>query len=166
LLTGTAQRPVRLVWKLQAARLCAVHRFDVNLGQEKRSPSSKGALRGLRCQLSRNANPSAWSLGAVFDVMVGIRKTSPVFGPWAGVGLTGDTPKKFWVQPSFANGIVMLSESVGFLHQTAYYFAPAHERYIARNDPANGISWPQSTSPELSIKDQAGKALAEEEVFS
>jgi dTDP-4-dehydrorhamnose 3,5-epimerase len=104
--------------------------------------------------------------GAVFDVAVDIRKSSPSFGQWAGVELSEDNHKQFWVPPGFAHGFVVLSETADFLYKTTNYYAPAHERCIAWNDPAIGISWPQGLTPQLSAKDQAGLSLAHAEVFA
>jgi dTDP-4-dehydrorhamnose 3,5-epimerase len=104
--------------------------------------------------------------GAVFDVAVDIRKSSPTFGQWAGVELTEDNHKQFWVPPGFAHGFVVLSDTADFLYKTTDYYAPAHERCIAWNDPAIGITWPQGMTPQLSAKDQAGLSLAQAEVFA
>jgi dTDP-4-dehydrorhamnose 3,5-epimerase len=52
------------------------------------------------------------------------------------------------------------------LYKTTNYYAPAHERCIAWNDPAIGITWPQGLTPQLSAKDQAGVSLGQAEVFA
>jgi dTDP-4-dehydrorhamnose 3,5-epimerase len=69
------------------------------------------------------------------------------------------------VPPGFAHGFVVLTDTADFLYKTTDYYAPAHERCIAWNDPAIGITWPQGLAPQLSAKDQAGKLLAQAEVF-
>jgi dTDP-4-dehydrorhamnose 3,5-epimerase len=61
---------------------------------------------------------------------------------------------------------MVLSESADFLYKTTDYYAPAHERCIAWNDPSIGIKWPEGITPLLSAKDQQGLALAEVEVFA
>ena len=60
---------------------------------------------------------------------------------------------------------MVLSDTADFLYKTTDYYAPAHERCIAWNDPAIGITWPQGLTPQLSAKDQAGKPLAQAECF-
>jgi dTDP-4-dehydrorhamnose 3,5-epimerase-like enzyme len=77
-----------------------------------------------------------------------------------------DNHKQFWVTPGFARSFVVLSETADFLHKTTNYYAPVHERSIAWNDAAIGISWPQGLTPELSAKDQSGLSLAQAEVFA
>jgi dTDP-4-dehydrorhamnose 3,5-epimerase len=69
------------------------------------------------------------------------------------------------VPPGFAHGFVVLTEMADFLYKTTDYYAPAHERCIAWNDPAIGITWPTGLQPKLSAKDQAAKPLAEAELF-
>ena len=66
----------------------------------------------------------------------------------------------------FAHGFVVVSESADFLYKTTDYYAPAHERCIAWNDPSIGINWPEDITPLLSTKDQKGIGLAEAEVFA
>ena len=82
------------------------------------------------------------------------------------VNFVQDNHKQFWVPPGFAHGFVVLSDTADFLYKTTDYYAPAHERCIAWNDPAIGITWPQGLTPQLSAKDQAGLALAQAEVFA
>ena len=58
---------------------------------------------------------------------------------------------------------MVLSESADFLYKTTDYYAPAHERCIAWNDPSIGIQWPKGITPLLSGKDQQGVSLKEAE---
>ena len=134
--------------------------------QDNHSRSAKGVLRGLHYQLQQAQGKLVRVVrGAVFDVAVDIRKSSPTFGQWVGCELTEDNHRQMWVPPGFAHGFVVLSESADFLYKTTDYYAPAYERCIAWNDPAIGISWPAGLTPQLSAKDQAGLPLAQAEVF-
>ena len=59
--------------------------------------------------------------------------------------------------PGLAHGFLVLSETADFLYKTTDYYAPAHERCIAWNDPTLAIAWPlQGQEPVLSAKDAAG----------
>jgi dTDP-4-dehydrorhamnose 3,5-epimerase len=141
--------------------------LQVNFVQDNHSRSAKGVLRGLHYQLQQPQGKLVRVVrGAVFDVTVDIRKSSPTYGQWVGVELTENNHKQFWVPAGFAHGFVVLSESADFLYKTTDYYAPAHERCISWNDPAIGITWPQGFTAQLSAKDQAGKALAAAEVFA
>ncbi len=140
--------------------------LNVEFVQDNHSRSSQGVLRGLHYQLQQPQGKLVRVVrGAVFDVAVDIRKSSPTFGQWVGCELTEDNHRQMWVPPGFAHGFVVISASADFLYKTTDYYAPAHERCIAWNDPAIGIRWPQGIAPRLSPKDQAGLSLAQAEVF-
>jgi dTDP-4-dehydrorhamnose 3,5-epimerase len=141
--------------------------LDVHFVQDNHSRSTQGVLRGLHYQLYQPQGKLVRVVrGAVFDVAVDIRKSSPTFGQWAGVELTEDNHKQFWVPPGFAHGFVVLSETADFLYKTTDYYAPQYERCIAWNDTAVGIKWPISGEPSLSAKDQQAKALEDAEHFT
>ena len=135
------------------------------LVQDNWSRSVKGVLRGMHFQRSAPQGKLVSVLrGEIYDVAVDIRKSSPTFGQWEGVHLSADNHKQLWVPPGFAHGFVVLSDSADFLYKTTDYYAPAHERCIAWNDPAIGITWPPGLQPKLSAKDQAATPLAEAEL--
>ena len=142
--------------------------LHVNFVQDNHSSSAKGVLRGLHYQLHQPQGKLVRVVrGAVFDVAVDIRKSSPTFGQWVGEELTEENHKQLWVPAGFAHGFLVLSESAEFLYKTTDYYEPAYERCIAWDDPAIGIEWPDmGLAPALSDKDQLGKKLAESEVFS
>ena len=134
--------------------------------QDNHSRSGRGVLRGLHYQLKQPQGKLARVVrGAVFDVAVDVRKSSPTFGKWVGAELSEDNQRQFWVPPGFAHGFVVLSESADFLYKTTDYYAPEHERCIAWNDPEIAIAWPRGIDPKLSEKDTRGASLAEAEVF-
>ncbi|HNK06322.1 MAG TPA: dTDP-4-dehydrorhamnose 3,5-epimerase [Giesbergeria sp.] len=132
--------------------------------QDNHSRSSRGVLRGLHYQIQQPQGKLVRvARGAVFDVAVDIRKSSPTFGQWVGAELSEDNQHQLWVPPGFAHGFLVLSESADFLYKTTDYYAPQHERSIAWNDPSIGISWPalaQGQQPLLSAKDSAAPLLA------
>ncbi len=135
--------------------------------QDNHSKSSRGVLRGLHYQIQQAQGKLVRVVqGAVFDVAVDIRQSSPTFGQWVGVELSADNHRQLWVPPGFAHGFLVLSESAEFLYKTTDYYAPAHERCIAWNDPQLAIAWPDiGMAPLLSAKDAAGLALAAAERF-
>jgi dTDP-4-dehydrorhamnose 3,5-epimerase len=141
--------------------------LDVNFVQDNHSKSAKGVLRGLHYQLQQAQGKLVRvTQGAVFDVAVDIRKSSPTFGKWVGCELSSTNHRQFWVPAGFAHGFIVISESADFLYKTTDYYAPAHERCISWNDPSIGIAWPEGITPMLSAKDQQGVGLAAAEVFS
>ena len=127
--------------------------------QDNHSRSAQGVLRGLHYQIQQPQGKLVRVVrGAVFDVAVDIRKTSPTFGQWVGAELSEDNYRQLWVPPGFAHGFVVLSETADFLYKTTDYYAPQFERCIAWDDPALAILWPVRT-PRLSEKDAKGQAF-------
>jgi len=139
----------------------------VDFVQDNHSRSVKGVLRGLHYQLQQPQGKLVRVVkGAVFDVAVDIRKSSPTFGKWVGVELSENNHKQLWVPAGFAHAFLVLSETAEFLYKTTDYYAPAHERCIAWNDAALGIAWPEiGMSPQLSAKDAAGSSLGKADLF-
>ena len=141
--------------------------LSVSFVQDNYSRSAKGVLRGLHYQVEQTQGKLVQvSQGAVFDVAVDIRKSSPTFGQWVGCELSDANHRQLWIPPGFAHGFMVLSESADFLYKTTDYYAPQHERCIAWNDPSIGIDWPKNMTPLLSAKDQQGLSLAAAEVFA
>lgn len=140
---------------------------DVNFVQDNHSRSVKNVLRGLHYQIQQPQGKLVRVVqGAVFDVAVDIRESSPTFGQHVGVELSAENKRMFWVPEGFAHGFVVLSDTAEFLYKTTDYWAPEFERSIAWNDPAIGIHWPIQDDPILSAKDQQAKLLAEAEHFA
>ena len=141
--------------------------LTLNFVQDNHSRSAKGVLRGLHYQVQQPQGKLVRvTRGAVFDVAVDIRKSSPSFGKWVGVELSEDNHRQLWVPPGLAHGFLVLSETADFLYKTTDYYAPEYERCIAWNDPAIGIDWPIEVSPSLSAKDQGGLPLSQVELLS
>lgn len=140
----------------------------VEFVQDNHSRSSKGVLRGLHYQIEQPQGKLVRVVrGAVFDVAVDIRKSSPTFGQWVGVELSEDNHKQLWVPVGFAHAFLVLSETADFLYKTTDFYAPAHERCIVWNDPTLAIAWPDiAMAPLLSAKDAAGATLTDASVFA
>ena len=136
--------------------------------QDNHSRSSRGVLRGLHYQM----NPAQGKLvrvvaGAVFDVAVDMRKSSPTFGQWVGYELSAQNHRMLWVPQGFAHGFLTLEDGTDFLYKCTNFYAPASEHCLAWNDPAVAIDWPlDGMTPLVSAKDQVGKALADAATFA
>ena len=136
--------------------------------QDNHSRSAKGVLRGLHYQIQQPQGKLVRvAQGAVFDVAVDIRKSSPTFGQWVGEVLSADNHRQLWVPPGFAHGFMVLSETAEFLYKTTDYYAPVYERCIAWDDPDLAIDWPNiGMAPLLSAKDFAGRKLSNADCFN
>lgn len=141
---------------------------EVNFVQDNHSRSARGVLRGLHFQLPPHAQGKLvrCTQGAVFDVAVDLRRSSPTFGKWVGVELTGDNHRQFWIPPGFAHGFVVTSERADFLYKTTDLYAPECEGAVRWDDPAIGITWPDlGMAPLLSAKDAVAPLLADARHF-
>jgi dTDP-4-dehydrorhamnose 3,5-epimerase len=139
---------------------------DPEFVQDNHSRSVRGVLRGLHYQLQQAQGKLVRVVqGKVYDVAVDLRRSSPHFGQWAGVELSAENKRMFWVPPGFAHGFVVLSDTAEFLYKTTDYYAPAHERCLIWNDPQVGVEWPIDFAPALSKKDAVGSLLRDAEVY-
>ena len=140
----------------------------VNFVQDNHSKSARNVLRGLHYQIQQPQGKLVRvAQGAVFDVAVDIRKSSPTFGQWVGEVLSADNHRQLWVPPGFAHGFMVLSETAEFLYKTTDYYAPVYERCIAWDDPDLAIDWPNiGMAPLLSAKDFAGRKLSNADCFN
>ena len=136
---------------------------EVSFVQDNHSRSGKGVLRGLHYQLPPHAQGKLVRVtqGTVFDVAVDIRKSSPTFGQWVGVELSGENHRQLWLPPGMAHGFVVASETADFLYKTTAYYAPQAESCIRWDDPVLGIRWPDlGQAPKVSNKDVLGALFA------
>jgi dTDP-4-dehydrorhamnose 3,5-epimerase len=150
------------------ARQFAANDLDLEFVQDNHSRSARGVLRGLHYQL---ANPQGKLVrvtrGAVFDVAVDIRRSSPNFGQRIGVELNEANHRMLWVPPGFAHGFLVTSETADFQYKVTQLYDPADERAIRWDDPAIGIDWPDvGMAPTLSGKDGSAPLLADAEIFA
>lgn len=142
--------------------------YPVRFVQDNHSRSSRGVLRGLHFQLPPHAQGKLVRVvsGAVFDVAVDMRKSSPNFGRWEGVELSADNHRQLWIPPGFAHGFLVLSESADFLYKTTDVYAPQAEGAVRWDDAAIGIQWPElGLAPLLADKDARAPLLAEARHF-
>ncbi|SES88845.1 dTDP-4-dehydrorhamnose 3,5-epimerase [Nitrosospira multiformis] len=142
--------------------------LDVRFVQDNHSRSVKGVLRGLHYQLRRPQGKLVRVVrGAVFDVAVDIRRSSPTFGHWVGIELTEDNYRQLWLPPGFAHGFYVLSDIADFLYKTTEYYFPDFDRSILWNDSGIAIEWPieAGASPIVSSKDEKAARLVHAEVF-
>lgn len=134
--------------------------------QENHSKSVKGVLRGLHYQTENTQGKLVRVVsGAVFDVAVDLRRSSPTFGKWVGEILSAENKRQLWVPEGFAHGFYVLSDEAEFVYKCTDYYNPKAEHSLIWNDPTVGIDWHLETEPSLSAKDLAGKALTQAITF-
>ena len=138
-----------------------------NWAQDNFSVSHRNVLRGMHYQIDQPQGKLVRvAYGAVFDVAVDLRLSSPYFGKYFGLELTSENGKMLWIPPGFGHGFLVLSETAGFAYKTTDYYSPSGERTLLWNCKEVGIEWPIATSEAvLSDKDRKGKALRDLDVF-
>lgn len=147
-------------------RAFASRGLDLEFVQDNHSRSARGVLRGLHYQVHEPQGKLVRVVsGAVFDVAVDLRRSSPDFGRWVGYELSADNKRMLWVPPGFGHGFLVLSETADFLYKTTAYYAPQWDRGVRWNDPDIGIDWPLDGAPTLSAKDEAAPWLRDAEVY-
>jgi len=142
--------------------------YSVRFVQDNHSRSSGGVLRGLHYQLvpSTQGKLVRVTSGAVFDVAVDLRRSSPRFGQWEGYELSEDNFLQLWVPPGFAHGFLVLSEQADVLYKTTDYYAPNLERSIRWDDPEISVDWPlEGLNLLISDKDRAAPNLSDADTF-
>lgn len=121
--------------------------------QDNHSRSVARTLRGLHWQWRRpQAKLIRVVAGAIFDVVVDIRRRSPSFGRWVGVNLSSDDFRQLYVPIGFAHGFCVLTETADIEYKCSDYYDPAGEAGLRWDDPAVGIEWPVA-EPILSSRD-------------
>ncbi|RUT42885.1 dTDP-4-dehydrorhamnose 3,5-epimerase [Paenibacillus anaericanus] len=142
------------------------HGIKYDFIQDNQSLSAEsGVLRGLHYQLNPKAQTKLIRVlsGAIYDVIVDIRRNSPTFGQWVGVILSEHNHRQLLVPKGFAHGFCTLVPNTQVFYKVDEYYSPENDRGILWNDPALEIDWPTS-SPILSDKDQRHPLLRDAEL--
>jgi len=134
--------------------------------QDNHSSSSRNVLRGLHYQLEYPQGKLVRVVeGEILDVAVDMRKSSPNFGRWEAVRLSGENKRMLWIPVGFAHGFRVLSDRAHVLYKATDFYAPEHERTILWSDPDLKINWELDAEPIVSAKDQRGVAFRNSESF-
>jgi dTDP-4-dehydrorhamnose 3,5-epimerase len=144
------------------AELGIVERFV----QDNHSCSSRNVVRGLHYQIEHAQGKLVRVAdGEVLDVAVDLRRSSPTFGRWEAVRLSGENKRMLWIPVGFAHGFSVISEKAHVLYKTTDFYTPEHERTLAWNDPELKIDWGLQGEPIVSEKDRRGTVLRDAETF-
>ena len=126
--------------------------------QDSVSFSKKNVLRGL------HGDPEMSKLvtvlhGAIWDVVVDVRRDSPTYGAWEAVDLSADNHLQLYIPPGCAHGFLALTADVVFAYKHSALYDPQREFAYRWNSPALAIPWPLHGDPIVSAKDQAAPAF-------
>ena len=136
--------------------------------QDNASLSAKNVVRGSHYQVVQpQAKLVRVTSGAVLDVAVDLRRSSPNFGRHVAVELSAENGHTLYIPVGFGHGFVVLTETAAFAYKVTDYYCPAGERTIVYNDPDLAIEWPITAAEAiLSDKDLKGARFREAEVFA
>jgi dTDP-4-dehydrorhamnose 3,5-epimerase len=148
-----------------SAKALADHGITIPFVQDNHSLSmTLGTIRGLHFQAPPHAQDKLvrCGRGALFDVVVDIRKGSPTYGQWFGVELSFENGKQLLVPAGFAHGFATRDSETEIIYKCSEYYAQSSEGALAWDDPDIGIDWGLGeTSPVLSEKDVNAPRLAD-----
>jgi dTDP-4-dehydrorhamnose 3,5-epimerase len=134
--------------------------------QDNHSSSWRNVVRGLHYQIKQPQGKLVRAVeGEILDVAVDLRRSSPTFGGWESVRLSGENKRMLWIPAGFAHGFRVISEKAQVLYKATDYYAPEHERTLAWNDPDLKIEWEVEGEPVVSAKDRRGVAFRDAETF-
>jgi dTDP-4-dehydrorhamnose 3,5-epimerase len=104
----------------------------------------KGTLRGMHYQLAPYAEAKLirCTRGAIYDVIVDLRRESPTFKQWVSVVLTAEKRNMAYVPEDCAHGFLTLEDETEVLYQMSQFFSAESARGVRWNDPAFQIAWP------------------------
>lgn len=139
------------------------HQLNPELDQCSISYNAKrGTLRGMHFQAAPHEEDKLvrCTAGAIYDVIVDIRRASPTCGEWFGVELSAQNRRQLFIPKGFAHGFLTLSDDAEVFYQISVPFQPAGARGIRWNDPAIDIAWPVAPAV-ISPRDAALPLLAD-----
>ena len=132
---------------------------DVTFMQDNQSLSrDRGVLRGLHCQVGPNAQGKLVRCirGAIWDVAVDARRSSPTFGRWVGVELSSENWRQLWIPAGFLHGFCTLQPDTEVIYKVTAPYDREAERGVIWNDPTLALPWPiEPGAAILSDKDLA-----------
>jgi dTDP-4-dehydrorhamnose 3,5-epimerase len=168
ILTPTIFRDPRgLFFETWNQRAMAEAGLPEHWAQDNFSLSHKNVLRGLHYQIVQPQGKLVRvTHGAVLDVAVDLRRSSPTFAQHIAVELTGDNAEMLWIPEGFAHGFLVLSEQAGFAYKVTQPYLPSAERTVLWNDPDLGIPWPVTENLIISSKDAQGAPIRTAELFT
>ena len=149
-------------------RAFAAAGIEARFVQENVSVSKALVLRGLHYQIPHSQGKLVRVLaGAIFDVVVDLRRSSPTFGRSLAVNLDATHAQSLWVPGGYAHGFLALADDTRVQYKVTDFWSRDSEHTLAWNDPALAIRWPiaAGATPLLSDKDRGGALLAQAETL-
>lgn len=117
--------------------------INEEMRQDNHSRSRLGIVRGMHFQVGAGTSKLIrCAAGAIYDVVVDLRRGSPTFGEWEGFELTDENMRWAYCPVGFAHGFCVVSEVADVMYKQSEYYSDDTERGIAFNDPDIAVAWP------------------------
>ncbi len=127
--------------------------------QDNHSRSVRGVLRGMHWSIDPGQEKLVrCARGAIWDVVVDIRRDSPTFGRWQGFTLDDEGGLSLYVPLGFAHGFAVLSDVADVVYKCSEYYDGDRERALSHDDPDVGVVWPEGPHT-VSPRDAAAPRL-------
>lgn len=115
----------------------------------------KGTVRGMHYQAApyEEVKVARCTMGAIYDVIIDLRGSSPTLKQWLAVELTAENRKMLYIPEGFAHGFQTLAVDAEVLYQMSEFYQAEAARGIRWDDPTFRIVWPESAKRIISQKD-------------
>lgn len=146
-------------------KLFSEHGLSFQFVQDNHSFSvESGTIRGLHYQLNPKAQTKLVRVlhGAIYDVVVDLRRMSPTYGQWESFVLSEENRMQLLVPRGCAHGYCTLAPDTQVVYKVDEYYSRENDRGILWNDNDLKIDWP-TNNPILSEKDKANPAFCDAE---
>ncbi len=141
--------------------------IDARFVQDNHSYSRHNVVRGLHYQVNSPQSKLVRVItGEIFDVAADLRRSSPTFGKWFGISLSGEHQQILWIPSGFAHGFQVLSAGAHVHYKATDFYAPQSERTIIWNDVDLAIKWQANEGLIISEKDSKGVRFRDAETFA
>jgi dTDP-4-dehydrorhamnose 3,5-epimerase len=141
----------------------------VHFVQDNHSLSvQQGTIRGIHFQIPPYAQGKLVRVvrGAIFDVAVDIRRSSPTYGRYISAILSAENWSQLWIPIGFAHGFCTIEPNTEVIYKVTDYYNKSDERGIAWNDPDIAIEWPLNRGAAiLSDQDRIHPGLSENPTY-
>jgi dTDP-4-dehydrorhamnose 3,5-epimerase len=108
----------------------------------------KGTLRGLHLQIEphQECKLVRCARGAIYDVLVDLRRASPTYGTWHAVELTARDGAALYIPAGCAHGFQTLQDDTEVHYQISAAYMPEQARGLRWDDRTLNIPWPLSVT--------------------
>src|SRR3989338_8254525 len=117
----------------------------------------KGTMRGMHRQIApyQEVKIIRCTRGAIWDVIIDLRKDSPTYQQWFGLELSQENHRTLYVPRDFGHGYLTLADHTEVIYFVTEFYQPGAEAGIRWNDPAFNIAWPKNVPiTEMTDKDK------------